>query len=30
MYGFTRDDVDLEAIRERIAMMTDQQLVTYG
>jgi hypothetical protein len=30
MYGFTREDINLEAIRERIARMTDQQLVAYG
>jgi hypothetical protein len=30
MYGFTRESVDLEAIRKRIAKMTDDRLVRYG
>ena len=30
MYKFTRDDVNLEAIRERIAKMSDEELQRYG
>jgi hypothetical protein len=30
MYDFTREDINLEAIRERIKKMTDDQLLGYG
>jgi hypothetical protein len=30
MYNFTREDVDLEAIRARLAGMTDGELKKYG
>ena len=30
MYNLTREDIDLEAIRARIAQMTDAELVKYG
>jgi hypothetical protein len=30
MYNFTREDIDLEAIRARIARMSDRELVRYG
>ena len=30
MYDFTREDIDLEAIRQRIAKMSDEQLVRTG
>ena len=30
MYGFTRENIDLEAIRERIAQMSDEALERYG
>jgi len=30
VYGFTRDEIDLEAIRHRIARMTNEQLERYG
>jgi hypothetical protein len=30
MYNFTRDDIDLEAIRARIARMSDTELLKYG
>jgi hypothetical protein len=30
MYGFTGKNVDLEAIRERIAKMNDEALERYG
>jgi hypothetical protein len=30
MYDFTRNDIDLEAIRKRIAAMSDAQLLEYG
>jgi hypothetical protein len=30
MYNFTREDIDLEAIRARIAQMTDTELLKYG
>jgi hypothetical protein len=30
MYNFTREDIDLEAIRGRIARMSDQELRKYG
>jgi hypothetical protein len=30
MHEFTREDVDLEAIRERLRKMTDDQLTRYG
>jgi hypothetical protein len=30
MYNFTRTDIDLEAIRGRIARMSDRELRKYG
>jgi hypothetical protein len=30
MYNFTREDIDLEAIRARLARMTDAELEKYG
>jgi hypothetical protein len=30
MYSFTREDIDLEAIRGRIARMSDSELLKYG
>jgi len=30
MYSFTREDIDLEAIRARIARMSDSELLKYG
>jgi len=30
MYGFTRENINLDTIRERIAKMTDDQLLAYG
>jgi hypothetical protein len=30
MYNFTREDIDLEAIRGRLAQMTDGELKKYG
>ena len=30
MYNFTREDIDLEAIRARIAGMSDSELLKYG
>jgi hypothetical protein len=30
MYNFTREDIDLEAIRTRIARMSDSELLKYG
>ena len=30
MYNFTREDIDLEAIRARIARMSDSELLKYG
>ena len=30
MYDFTREEIDLERMRDRIKMMTDDQLVAYG
>jgi hypothetical protein len=30
MYNFTREDIDVEAIRGRIARMTDGELKKYG
>ena len=30
MYGFTREDVDIPAIRARLARMTDDELLAYG
>jgi hypothetical protein len=30
MYNFTRKDIDLEAIRTRIAGMSDRELLKYG
>ena len=30
MYDFTREDINLSAIRERIAKMSDEQLERYG
>ena len=30
MYNLTREDIDLEAIRARIAGMSDSELLRYG
>ena len=30
MYGFTRDDIDIDAIRARLARMRDDDLLAYG
>ena len=30
MHSFTREDIDLEAIRGRIARMSDSELLKYG
>jgi len=30
MYNFTREDIDLEAIRSRTAGMSDSELLKYG
>jgi hypothetical protein len=30
MYNFTREDIDLEGIRARIARMSDRELLKYG
>jgi hypothetical protein len=30
MYNFTRESIDLEAIRARLARMSDRELVKYG
>jgi len=30
MYNFTRETIDLKAIRARIARMTDAELLKYG